>query len=91
MTAEKGVQRMFTDRDLELLEKSLSGKAISFEISRRDLKGLLARLKSAEAIFDYASHASDCILSFWTAGKQKCNCFLNVAWNRWVKITGKHE
>lgn len=60
---------MFTDRDLADWQTSLSGKGISFEISRKNLKGLFDRLKSAETILDYATHESDCILSFWEAGE----------------------
>ncbi len=60
---------MFTDRDLELWQKSLSGKGTTFEISRKDLEGLLERMKAAEAMNDYAAHETGCILTYWEAGE----------------------
>lgn len=41
---------MFTDRDLELWQKSLSGKGTTFEIQRSDLEGILERLVAAERV-----------------------------------------
>jgi hypothetical protein len=46
---------VFTDRDLALWKKSLSGKGTSFEIERKNLAGLLKRLEASEKVCEAAN------------------------------------
>lgn len=92
---------MFTDRDLELWQKSLSGKGTTFEIERKDLEGLLERLQAAEKAVSFAEESiyghydpykddcTDCD-TFLTPCKPWCsNPKFHTSFQEWRKISGK--